>query len=100
MTPDQMTGIIAEYLFRLRGMNITSLSDEEYQRIQEEVVKPEADWSHAAVQVEYLVNMLTELEEMDLKERWEKANRWIGFIQGVLWAHGIFSIDQMKDHNR
>ena len=30
----------------------------------------------------------------------EKAMRWLGFIQGGLWSAGLFSIDQMKDHNR
>lgn len=30
----------------------------------------------------------------------EKANRWLGFIQGVLWCEGFFSIDEMRDHNR
>jgi len=36
-----------------------------------------------------------------LKEgRKEKANRWLGFIQGVLWAKKIYTIDEMKEHNR
>ena len=30
----------------------------------------------------------------------DKANRWLGFIQGVLWSAGTFTIDQMKEHNR
>lgn len=35
-----------------------------------------------------------------LKEgRVEKANRWLGFVQGVLWAIGHKSIDSMRDDN-
>jgi hypothetical protein len=30
----------------------------------------------------------------------EKAMRWLGFIQGGLWAGGIYSIDDLKNHNR
>lgn len=30
----------------------------------------------------------------------EKANRWLGFIQGVLWFSGYATIDQLKDDNR
>src|SRR4030095_7725392 len=30
----------------------------------------------------------------------EKFMRWLGFMQGVLYAEGIFTIDQMKEHNR
>ena len=28
-----------------------------------------------------------------------KANRWLGFIQGWLWATKVFSIEEMKLHN-
>ena len=30
----------------------------------------------------------------------EKAHRWLGFIQGVLWDDCAYTISQMKDHNR
>jgi hypothetical protein len=30
----------------------------------------------------------------------EKLNRWLGFIQGVLWSHGIYSVDELREHNR
>lgn len=32
--------------------------------------------------------------------RLEKAFRWLGFIQGVLWMSGINSIDDLKEHSR
>ena len=28
-----------------------------------------------------------------------KAYRWLGFVQGVLWSDGIYSIDDMREHN-
>lgn len=30
----------------------------------------------------------------------EKAMRWLGFIQGAFWAHGLRSVDEMKEDNR
>lgn len=30
----------------------------------------------------------------------DKANRWLGFVQGVLWTQGFYSIFEMRDHNR
>lgn len=30
----------------------------------------------------------------------EKAMRWLGFIQGVLWSDNVKSIDDMKEDNR
>lgn|GEM_PF-876870 len=28
-----------------------------------------------------------------------QADRWIGFIQGIFWCEGLFSIEDMKTHN-
>lgn len=33
-------------------------------------------------------------------ERIEKAFRWLGFIQGVLWAHHVQTVDQLKEMNK
>lgn len=30
----------------------------------------------------------------------DKANRWIGFIQGTLWMAGRATIDEMREDNR
>ena len=30
----------------------------------------------------------------------EKAHRWLGFIQGVLWMAGCFTLDELKEHSR
>jgi len=30
----------------------------------------------------------------------EKANRWLGFVQGVLWMGNQLTIDQMRDDSR
>lgn len=33
-------------------------------------------------------------------ESWDKANRWLGFLQGVFWVQGIYTLNQMRDLNR
>lgn len=30
----------------------------------------------------------------------DKTNRWLGFIQGVLWMEGGYSINQLRDQTR
>ena len=30
----------------------------------------------------------------------ERLMRWLGFMQGVLWCKHIYSIDDMREHNR
>ena len=32
--------------------------------------------------------------------RREKGFRWLGFIQGVLWSEGLYTVKQLKNHNR
>jgi hypothetical protein len=29
-----------------------------------------------------------------------KYNRWVGFVQGVMYVHGVCDLDQMRDHVR
>lgn len=44
--------------------------------------------------------MLDEMEEFVRQKRLDKAFRWLGFIQGVLWSQGVFTLEQFKSHNR
>ena len=30
----------------------------------------------------------------------DKCFRWLGFMQGVLWALGIYSLNELREHNR
>lgn len=43
--------------------------------------------------------MCSEAKKFISQGRQAKAYRWIGMIQGLLWAHGIFSIAELKSHN-
>lgn len=48
-------------------------------------------------EIDHLVWMCQEARTM---EDYEKANRWIGFIQGVLFCWGVYSIDNLRDQTR
>lgn len=47
-----------------------------------------------------LVEEWGENEPQPLNGAWDKFNRWLGFVQGVFWLHGDYTLDQMRDHNR
>lgn len=52
----------------------------------------------------HLVHMLDKMEEMlNTSEfpvtNWDKFNRWLGFVQGILWASGDYTLNEMKEHN-
>jgi hypothetical protein len=44
--------------------------------------------------------MIGEIRTFVVEERLEKAMRWLGFLQGVLWAQGQMTIGSLAEHNR
>jgi hypothetical protein len=51
-------------------------------------------------QLEHASWMCSEIQQaLDLGER-ERAMRWFGFTQGVLWAHGIYAVNELREQNR
>ncbi|GEM_PF-2038699 len=40
------------------------------------------------------------MEEVLAAGKMEKFHRTLGFLQGVLWAHQIYALDDLKTHNR
>ena len=44
--------------------------------------------------------MCIEIPNMIGLNKIEKANRWLGFVQGVLWSNEIYDIHQLKSDNR
>lgn len=55
-----------------------------------------ADW----VALNHALWMCNEIDDFIREQRWDKVNRWIGFIQGVLWIAGVASIDVSREINR
>jgi len=42
--------------------------------------------------------MVARMEADDVSEG--KANRWLGFVQCLLWTSGICSLEELRSHNR
>lgn len=49
---------------------------------------------------EHLIGMVPRLHALLNEGRIEKAMRWLGFMQGALWAEGLFTLDDLKRHSR
>lgn len=47
----------------------------------------------------HLLFMLDEIDDFVTAERMDKANRWLGFVQGVLWRNGLYTLEDLKSHN-
>lgn len=52
--------------------------------------------------VDYLADFCDRLIDMIDREpeRREKIMRWYGWAQGALWALGVYSVEELKDHSR
>ena len=67
------------------------------EELEEKGYKPE---KNPYMSGNYAYWMCKEVLSWPLEEVWEKANRWLGFIQGIFWTTGLYSIDEMREHNR
>lgn len=44
--------------------------------------------------------MLDKIEQYVAENRIEKAFRWLGFVQGYLWATRVYTIEELANHYR
>ena len=76
MTPELVEEVITEYEYLLDNME--HLSDE----------------------LEHVKRMLPRMRGFLKEGRVEKSMRWLGFIQGVFWMQSVYSLEELKSHNR
>jgi hypothetical protein len=53
---------------------------------------------HIAWMIDECISMISNPGDTEYNAMYTKVNRWIGFVQGVLWKEGLFTIDQMREH--
>lgn len=44
--------------------------------------------------------ILDKMEKFLEEGRIKETMRWLGFIQGCLWATGCYALDELENHNR
>jgi hypothetical protein len=44
--------------------------------------------------------MFPKMVQFVSEDKIEKAMRWLGFVQGVLWVCGVYTLEQLKADNR
>lgn len=55
---------------------------------------------HDVEGLEHCHGMLAKIETFLDEGRREKAFRWLGFLQGFLWAVRVYTLDELCSHNR
>ena len=91
MTDEQVRQVVTAYRARLER--------EGYQPIQIDFDRTTSGFPRSR-QLEHVSWMCGEiLRALEAGER-EKAMRWLGFSQGVLWAQGVYAVNEMREQNR
>lgn len=58
------------------------------------------DDTHVSVAADYAKALLIRIQPIIDEGNVDKSMRWLGFIQGALWAVGFYSIDELKEMNK
>jgi hypothetical protein len=74
-------------------------------KLTERGVRP-IDYAHEEIvflkesKLGHCLGMLSKMEEFLKENRMDKVFRWLGFVQGVLWSEGAYTLEELKNHNR
>jgi hypothetical protein len=91
MDKEQVIAALEKYEERLRGFNPERMSGDE-------MMKTIITLGHRRA-LGHVAWMCTEAKTFVAEDRMEKAMRWLGFIQGVLWMTSFFSVSELKVDN-
>lgn len=86
MTVDQIIKIVDSYSERLKKAGFSP----------QNTAKDNLGSLMAPQHVLWMCNEIKTIAPKDM----EKACRWLGFIQGVLWVRGTYTISEMREHTR
>ena len=89
MTPDKIREVIETYRACL-----LDLGAKEINYSHEKIVHSSSNiFGHC-------LGMLDRMLEFIEEGRIDKTFRWLGFIQGCIWAEGIYTLEDLRGHNR
>lgn len=93
MTNEQMLSIVEEYVKQLERYDAWS------EALSDTSVRPSFPGDGRPVE-NHLYWMCEQVPVFLQQGEVDKANRWLGFIQGSLWIMGYRTIDQMRNDCR
>ncbi|PIR93828.1 hypothetical protein COT97_04725 [Candidatus Falkowbacteria bacterium CG10_big_fil_rev_8_21_14_0_10_39_11] len=49
--------------------------------------------------LEHCHSMINQIRTFVANDNMDKAWRWLGFLQGCFWTLGLFSLNELREHN-
>lgn len=89
----------------MTGDQIVAATDRYDRELEKEEI-PVAEHPHDIVcmmrraALAHLRTMFPKMVQFVSEDKIEKAMRWLGFVQGVLWVCGVYTLEQLKADNR
>jgi hypothetical protein len=96
MTPDQIKAVLRDYLdIVVKRLSLYASPQDAPKQLHEDSYSAQrVDWPDKARHIAWMCQKAQELvDEGEL----DKAERWLGFIQGWLWSHDYRTINEMRD---
>lgn len=98
MTVERIKVVCSSYRFTISSRGIIPVEPERLEDGSRGSLT-DADGDFWSIEAQHILWMLDEIVEFARHRRLDKAFRWLGFVQGWLWARGLYSIDELKRHN-
>lgn len=89
MTGEKIKEVLEIYRTKLEGLGLKPIDFEHHNLSPSR----EAALGHC-------LGMIPEMVEFVDAGRIDKAFRWLGFMQGALWTHSVYTLEDLKNHNR
>ncbi|MDD3086427.1 MAG: hypothetical protein PHH45_00535 [Patescibacteria group bacterium] len=89
----------------MTGDQIVAATDRYDRELEKEEI-PVAEHPHDIIcmmrraALAHLRTMFPKMVQFVSEDKIEKAMRWLGFVQGVLWVCGVYTLEQLKADNR
>jgi len=101
MTPDRVLMVIKNYrlLFENMGIGKIDYPHDNFVNSPASTILGIEVKVPTTVHLEHCNGMLFKMEEFVKEGRMEKVFRWLGFVQGVLWSNGIYTLNELRNHN-
>ena len=95
MNPKDLLFLIEKYAKKFKEMGVENIEHPH----DGNPITPQVGLCHCHNMLDHLEKMVQDFIKDGNTAKWEKALRWLGFIQGVLWSAGVYTITELRSHN-